>query len=139
HVMRLICKSRVYQLSVATNEWNKDDKVNYSHAVARRLPAEVLLDAVYKVTGSASKFPGVAAGTRAAALPDSGVELPSGSLATFGRPAREIACECERTSGLQLGPVMALVSGPTVGDAIADPNNELTKLSGREADDVKLV
>src|SRR5262249_29571298 len=62
HVVRLICTSRVYQLSVATNKWNADDKVNYSHAVARRLPAEVLLDSVYKVTGSSSKFPGVAPG-----------------------------------------------------------------------------
>jgi hypothetical protein len=51
-------------------------------------------------------------------------------LTTFGRPARESACECERTSGLQLGPVMALVSGPTLGDAIADPANELTGLVG---------
>src|SRR5205823_5541563 len=128
-----------YQLSVAANRWNADDKVNYSRALARRLPAEVLLDAVYKVTGSQSKFPGVPPGTRAAALPDSGVELPSGFLTTFGRPARESACECERTSGMQLGPVMALVSGPTLGDAIADPSNELTKLVGREADDAKLV
>ena len=63
--------------------------------------------------GRRRRFPGVPPGTRAAALPDSGVELPSGFLATFGRPARESACECERTSGLQLGPVMALVSGPT--------------------------
>ena len=29
---------------------------------------------------------------------------------------------------MQLGPVMALVSGPTLADAIADPGNELTKL-----------
>ena len=72
-------------------------------------------------------------------MPDSGVELPSGFLTTFGRPARESACECERTSGLQLGPVMALVSGPTLGDAIADPNNELTKLATRENDDAKLI
>ena len=84
--MRLICKSRTYQLSVETNKWNADDKVNYSHAMARRLPAEVLLDAVYRVTGSVSKIPGVPPGTRAAALPDSGVELPSGFLTTFGRP-----------------------------------------------------
>jgi WD40 repeat protein/mono/diheme cytochrome c family protein len=139
HVMRLITTSRTYQLSVATNPWNQDDKVNYAHALARRLPAEVLLDTVYRVTGSASKFPGVPAGIRAAALPDSGVELPSGFLATFGRPARESACECERSSGMQLGPVMALVSGPTLGDAIADPANEITKLVGREADDAKLI
>jgi WD40 repeat protein/mono/diheme cytochrome c family protein len=139
HVMRLICKSRTYQLSVVANEWNEDDKINYSHAIPRRLPAEVLLDSVYRVTGSSSKFPGVPPGTRAAALPDSGVELPSGFLGTFGRPPRESACECERTSGLQLGPVMALVSGPTLGDALADPANELSKLVGREADDAKLV
>ncbi len=139
HVMRLVCNSRTYQLSVDTNKWNVDDKVNYSHATARRLPAEVLLDAVYRVTGSTSKFPGVAAGTRAAALPDSGVELPSGFLSTFGRPARESACECERSSGLQLGPIMALVSGPTLGDAIADPANELTRLVNTQADDLKLI
>lgn len=139
NIMRLICKSRTYQLSVETNKWNEDDKVNYSHAIARRLPAEVLLDAVYKVTGSVSKFPGIAPGTRAAALPDSGVELPSGFLTTFGRPARESACECERSSGLQLGPVMALVSGPTLGDAIADPNNDLNKLAATQVDDVKLI
>ena len=139
HVLRLITTSRTYQLSVAPNKWNQDDKTNYSHALARRLPAEVLLDAVYRVTGSQSKFPGVPAGTRAAALPDSGVELPSGFLNTFGRPARESACECERTSGLQLGPVMALVSGPTLADAIADPSNEVGKLVAREGDDAKLI
>jgi hypothetical protein len=139
HVMRLITTSRTYQLSVSTHKWNADDKVNYSHALARRLPAEVLLDSVYRVTGSVSKFPGVAAGTRAAALPDSGVELPSGFLTTFGRPARESACECERSSGLQLGPVMALVSGPTIGDAIADPSNALSKLAGSQPDDAKLI
>jgi hypothetical protein len=124
---------------VETNRWNADDRVNYSHAIARRLPAEVLLDAVYRVTGSTSKFPGVPPGTRAAALPDSGVELPSGFLSTFGRPARESACECERSSGLQLGPVMALVSGPTLGDALADPENELTKLVATQEQDPKLI
>jgi WD40 repeat protein len=139
HVMRLICTSRTYQLSIETNRWNADDRLNYSHAIARRLPAEVLLDAVYRVTGAVSKFPGIPPGTRAAALPDSGVELPSGFLTTFGRPARESACECERSSGLQLGPVMALVSGPTVGDAISDPGNELAKLAALQSDDAKLI
>jgi WD40 repeat protein len=139
HIVKLICNSRTYQLSVATNEWNEDDKTNYAHAVARRLPAEVLYDAVYRVTGAVSKIPGVAPGTRAAELPDSGVELPSGFLTTFGRPPRESACECERTSGLQLGPVMALVSGPTIGDAISDKGNALAKLATSERDDRALI
>jgi hypothetical protein len=139
YILRLIAKSHTYQLSVATNPWNSDDKTNYSHALARRLPAEVLYDTVYRVTGATSKFPGVPAGTRAAALPDSGIELPSGFLATLGRPPRESACECERTSGLQLGPVMALINGETIAEAIGDPGNELAKLVAKEKDDTKLV
>jgi WD40 repeat protein/mono/diheme cytochrome c family protein len=138
-IAKLICTSRVYQLSVASNEWNRDDKVNYSHALARRLSAEVIFDAVHAVTGAVSKIPGVPAGTRAAALPDSGVELPSGFLATFGRPPRESACECERTSELRLGAVMSLISGPTIADAIADPQNGLAKLVAAQKDDAKLV
>ncbi|MFN4259901.1 MAG: DUF1549 domain-containing protein [Gemmataceae bacterium] len=139
HVIRLICKSRTYQLSIATNEWNEDDRINYSHALPRRLPAEVLLDAINTVTGSQSRFPGVPAGTRAAELPDSGVELPSGFLGTFGRPPRESSCECERINTLQLGPVMALVNGPTLAEAIADPKNDIAKLVATEKDDAKLV
>src|SRR5262249_3193558 len=47
---KLICKSRTYQLSIRPNKWNEDDKINYSHAIARRLPAETLFDAVFRVT-----------------------------------------------------------------------------------------
>jgi WD40 repeat protein len=139
HIMRLICKSRTYQLSVDANQWNDDDRINYSHATARRLPAEVLYDSIFRGTGTVSKIPGVPAGARASALPDSGVELPSGFLNTFGRPTRESACECERSSGLQLGPVMALISGPTVAEAIEDPANELAKLTQSITDDRRLV
>jgi hypothetical protein len=84
HLLRLITQSRTYQLAAATHRWNSDDKTNYSHALARRLPAEVLLDSVFKATGSTPKFPGVAAGTRAAQLPDSAIDLPSGFLANLG-------------------------------------------------------
>ena len=139
HVVKLICKSRTYQLTIATNQWNEDDTINYSHAIARRLPAEVLYDAIYFATGTQSKFPGVPAGTRAAALPDAGVKLPDGFLSTLGRPARESACECERASGLQLGPVMALITGPTVDTAISDKNNAIARLVKEQKDDRKLV
>jgi WD40 repeat protein len=137
--LRAIAASRTYQLAVATNRWNEDDRINFSHALARRLPAEVLYDAVHAATGSVSRIPGVAPGTRAAAIPDSGIDLPSGFLATFGRPARESACECERTNELRLGSVMSLISGPTIADAIADPQNEIARLVAREKDDAKLV
>jgi len=136
HVMRLVCQSRTYQLAVSTNKWNEDDKINYSHATARRLPAEVLYDSVLKVTGAATRLPG---GTDAQQLPDSMLDLPSGFLANLGRPARESACECERSSDLRLGSVMALLSGPAVADAIGDDKNGLAKLVTTESDDSKLA
>jgi len=139
HLMRTICKSRTYQLGIASTKWNADDKINYSHAKARRLPAEALYDAIYTVTGAVSKIPGVKPGTRAAQLADAQIRLPDGFLGNFGRPARESACECERSNDVQLGPVMALVSGPTVGDAISDPNNAIAKLAKDVPDDAKLV
>ena len=139
HVLRLICKSRTYQLSIKSNSFNADDHVNYSHALARRLPAEVLFDSIHFVTGSALKIPGVKPGTRAAELPDSGARLPSGFLSTLGRPARESACECERSNDLQLSSVLALVSGPDVARAIADPESELSRLVAREPDNRKLI
>ncbi|MDA0766887.1 MAG: DUF1549 domain-containing protein, partial [Verrucomicrobia bacterium] len=138
-LFRTICKSRTYQLSVRTHEWNEDDTINFSHSTARRLPAEVLYDTIQSATGAVSHIPGVPAGTRAAALPDSGVALTDGFLGNLGRPTRESACECERVSSLELGPIMALVSGPTVGDAISDPKNLITSLAASDRSNEDLV
>ena len=139
HVMRLICQSRTYQLSVETNAWNADDQHNYAHTVARRLPAEVLFDAVHEVSGSVPNIPGVPPGTRATQLPDVGITLPSGFLETLGRPVRESVCECERSNDIQLGPVMAMLSGPVVAEAIANPSNAITNLVNSQPDDRLLV
>ena len=118
NLQRLICKSRTYQLSIATNKWNEDDTINYSHAMARRLPAEVLYDAVFQVTGATRQLSGMPAGARAAEVRDPSVNSPDGFLDLFGRPARESSCECERSSGMMLGPALNLVNGPTIADAI---------------------
>jgi len=139
HLMKLVANSRTYSLSLATNKWNEDDHINYSHAKARRLPAEVLFDSVFAVTGSMPNIPGVPKGTRAAALADGQIKLQDGFLANFGKPARESVCECERSNEVNLGPVMALMSGPTVGDAISDPGNAIAKLTAEIKDDRQLV
>jgi WD40 repeat protein len=138
-LIKLICKSRTYQLSIKPNKWNEDDRVNYSHAIARRLPAETLFDSVFKVTGSTSHIPGAKPGERATQLPDAAQDVSSGLLATLGRPARQSACECERTSDIRLGSVMALLSGSTVSGAVNDPTNALAKLVETENDDSLLV
>jgi WD40 repeat protein/mono/diheme cytochrome c family protein len=139
HLIRTICHSRVYQLSIESNPWNEDDRINFSHAQPKRLPAEVLHDAIYFVTGSVPDFPGVPRGTRAVQLPDVGVKLDDGFLANLGRPVRESACECERSSELQLGSILSLVSGPTVDQAISDQANAIAELVTSEEDNAKVV
>jgi hypothetical protein len=137
HILRTICKSRTYQASVETNKWNEDDTINYSRSIPRRLPAEVLYDAIHMAAGAPQTLPGVPAGFRAAELPDAGVSVPF--LEDFGKPVRESACECERSSGMVLGPIMKLINGPTVADALANPNSELNKLVASQPDDAKLI
>ena len=138
-LIKRICQSRTYQLSIATTKWNKDDDLNFSHAMPRRLSAEALYDAVHAVTGSTSRLPGLPPGSRAAQLVDSNVELPGGFLELFGKPVRESACECERSNGMNLGPVLAMVNGPIVADAIKDPSNRLAKIINETKDDTKAV
>jgi hypothetical protein len=139
HMMKLICKSRTYQHSVQTNKWNEDDQINYSRALARRLPAEVLYDAIHRATGSVSRLPGLPPGSRAAQLLDSAQDVPGGFLDLFGKPPRESACECERSGGLMLGPVLNMVNGPVVADAIKDANNRIAALLRKEKDSAKVV
>jgi hypothetical protein len=138
-VFRTICKSRVYQHSIVPNAWNADDSLNYAKALPRLMSAEVLYDAIHRATGSLSKLPGLPPGARAAQMIDSTQDVPGGFFGQFGKPLRESACECERSSNLMLGPVLAMVNGPVLGDAVRDQNNRLAKLVAANKNDAKVV
>jgi hypothetical protein len=137
-LIRTIVTSRAYQASVASNPWNVDDKVNFSHFVPRRLTAEQMMDAVASATGVKPKVPGLPDGMRAVYLAD-GLNDGSDFLKLFGRPKRETACECERTSNVSLAHALNLVNGPLISGAVADPANKLAGLVEREKDDRKVV
>ena len=126
HLVTTIMKSRTYQLSAQPNETNKDDGKYFSHAVTKLLTAEQLLDALCDVTGVPEKFAGLPAGTRAIQLPDGEVNHPF--LKTFGQPARELACECERESDGNLAQALQLINGPTVNEKVRSSANRLTAL-----------
>jgi hypothetical protein len=138
-LMRTICKSRTYQLSLQANRWNEDDQSNYAHATARRLPAETLYDALQRVTGHTAPLPGLPEGSLASQLPDAGAKVPDGFLELFGRPVRESACECERSTGIMLGQMLNLVNGPTFAEAIAASSNRIESIVAAQTDDAKIV
>ena len=91
--------------------------------MTKLLTAEQLLDALCDVTGVPEKFAGLPAGTRAIQLPDGEVNHPF--LKTFGQPARELACECERESDGNLAQALQLINGPTVNEKVRSASNRL--------------
>ena len=50
HLCEIILSSATYQRSWRTNPANVNDDRYFSHYLARRLPAEVILDAISQVT-----------------------------------------------------------------------------------------
>ncbi len=138
HMMKTITRSRTYQQSIKTNKWNKADTINFSHAVARRLTAEQLLDSIGVATGSRPKFESMPKSFRAVQLPDSKVK-DDGFLKLFGRPERETSCECERTTEVSLAHAMNLINGPTVADALIDKNGRIAQLLKKNVDNRAIV
>ena len=127
YLMRTIVGSRTYQSSIVTNEWNANDRDNFSHAIPRRLSAEELMDAVSSAAGVRPRFPEVPEDTSASQLVDPHIGR-EGFLDVFGRPARESSCECERRSDFSLPQALNLVNGRTISDAVADPKGRVAKL-----------
>src|SRR3954471_7169264 len=130
-------KSRTYQLSAQPNDFNKDDTRYFSHAVTKLLSAEQLLDALCDVTALPEKFAGLPAGTRAIQLPDGEVNHPF--LKTFGQPARELACECERESDGNLAQALQLINGPTLNEKLRSATNRIGKLLDAKKSDKEML
>lgn len=108
HLFRLILNSKTYQLSSHTNAWNKNDISHFSHYPIKRLGAEQLLDGISSVCEAPEKFAGLPAGFRAIQLPHSGVS--SSFLDLFGRPPRDISCECERKEDATMPQALYLIN-----------------------------
>ncbi len=138
YLMRTIANSRTYQAAITTNEWNKDDAINFSRFMPRRLSAEQLMDAVNAASGAKAVFPEVPADMNASQFPDPHVGK-EGFLDVFGRPLRESACECERRTDFSLPQALNLVNGRTISDAVADPKGRVAKLVLSSKDDGAIV
>ncbi len=135
--IRTLTASRTYQLSATPNDTNAQDEQNYSRALFKRLPAEVLLDAVCQVTGVPEKFDGVPAGARAIQLWDS--QTQHYFLKLFGRPVRVTACECERNSGASIAQVLHLLNSPNLQAKLTHADGQLARLAAAHPDNAKLA
>jgi hypothetical protein len=100
---RTIATSDAYQRSRKSNSTNESDRRNFSHALLRRIPAEVAMDAITMATGGAIELARLQ-DVRARFI---GLKTTQGgdgrgqrlySLGIFGRPDRKTTCDCERSN-----------------------------------------
>jgi len=137
-LMRLIVLSETYRRSSEPLPTNKADTKWFARTYPKRLMAEVLADAISDVTGVRDRYTEVVlsdgstqkvndyeAGTRALELADSAVK--NYFLKTFGRNAREITCECERSNQPSLVQVLHLANGSTINDKLAAKQGWVTQ------------
>ena len=115
-LVRDICTSRTYQLSTKTNETNVSDDRNFSHAVLRRVRAEILLDMVTGATDTKNKFSGLPLGARAVQIADGNTSTYF--LTTFGRANRGTVCSCEVKMEPNLSQALHLLNGDTLAEKI---------------------
>jgi hypothetical protein len=129
YLIRVIMTSATYQTSSDTTQLNAADEKYYSHYLIRRLPAEVLLDAISQITHVPEKFDGYPLGTRALQLPDT--KIDSYFLSVFGRPQRAQTSESERQNDPSVSQALHLVNGETLNrklDAAGGTVDMLMKL-----------
>jgi len=132
-LIKQIMNSGAYQRSSVSCPENQADTRFLSHYVPRRLPAEVLLDAVDRVTEVPTTYAGYPGGWRSLQLPDSRVE--SAFLDSFGRPIRESVCSCERSDVPSIAQALQLVNGPTLNEKLRNDPSIASRLAAAGSDD----
>ncbi len=136
-LIRTIVTSAAYQRSSDPVPGNERDGKYYATYLPRRLPAEVLLDALSQVTGIPTDFPGYPRGYRALQLPDS--EVASPFLTAFGRAPRVQTCACERQEEPTVAQALHLSNGDTLNGKLRASGGAVERLLNERLPDAELL
>ncbi len=136
-LFRLILNSRTYQLSSVPNQWNKHDRIYYSHYYLKRLTAEQLATAISQATQVPDTYPGLPRGTRATQLPD--VSFRSEFLDLFGRPKRATPIESERSCDIHIGQTLHMISSEYIAAKLRDNRGRVARLAASDLPPEKVV
>ncbi len=114
-LIRAICTSRTYQLSVATNASNASDTRLFSHADLRRLRSDVLFDCLSQATDYQHPIRRSSA-TRAVNMFEGGRADTYNSFffKTFGQARRENVCIDQDNTDANLSQALHLINGHTI-------------------------
>lgn len=137
HLMRTILQSHVYQLSSAPNDSNLHETKNFARSYRRRLPAEVLLDAVSDVTGVPDQFAGCPPGSTA--MQTWSYKIGSHFLDAFGRPNSSSDCPCERDLRTSVVQSLHLMNSRELQQKLANSEGRVKRLADSQAPPPEIV
>ncbi|HKX60500.1 MAG TPA: DUF1553 domain-containing protein, partial [Verrucomicrobiae bacterium] len=137
HLMRTILQSRLYQLSSEPNPTNLSDTRNFSRSYRRRLPAEVLLDAVNDVTAVPDTGNAFAPGTRSTQMWSYKIE--SQFLDAFGRPNSSSDCPCERDLRTSVVQSLHLMNSKNIQAKLASEKGRARRLADSDRSPAEIV
>ena len=96
---RQITSSQAYQRSWRPNKTNAEDRRNYSRAIPRRIPAEVVYDAMKQVTAASDKLEAVRTNLKRRGTGHLSMRMAgTHAMKVFGKPDRATNCDCERVN-----------------------------------------
>jgi hypothetical protein len=141
---RQIATSETYQRSWKPNKTNHGDRRNFSRAVPRRIPAEVVYDALKQVTAATDQQTEVRTDLRRRAIGHLSMRMAgTHAMQVFGKPARSMNCDCERVNEPTLLQAIFTHNDPLVRMRIADSGwvieLEDAAAAGRQLDEAALV
>lgn len=143
HLSRIILSSRTFARAAIDDRTQEglDGTAVFAGYPLRRMPAEVLLDALSDVTQVFKKLDeGEQLSTSSQrAVARAEVPVASSFLTTFGKPGRLLVCECERSNAVSLGQSLVLVNGADMREKLSESRNQLTELLQRTQDQRQIV
>ncbi|MDA1014662.1 MAG: DUF1549 and DUF1553 domain-containing protein [Planctomycetota bacterium] len=118
---REITRSDTYQRDWRPNETNARDRRHYSRAIPRRLPAEVIYDALKQVTAADADLVQVRERLDRRAIGHLATRMAGTyTQRVFGQPERLVACDCERNNTPSLLQSIFLQNDPLIHARLAD-------------------
>jgi hypothetical protein len=134
HLERLILSSATYQLSSTPDATNAQDQASYSHAIPRRMMAEVVVDVLSAALGAPVEYgPDVPQGVRAIEIAPNRVEDPrlARVFRIFGRPERTTSCDCQRVQAPSIPQTLFLMTDKALLERIGRGRLKALLQSGR--------
>ncbi len=126
HIYRLILNSDTYQLSSLPTPENAGDEAGFSHYRVRRLDAEVLIDAICRITGTGEEYSSaipepftfIPSSQRTIVLADGSIK--SSFLEMFGRPGRDNSLESDRNNNVSVFQTLHMLNSSHIQKKIMD-------------------